>query len=123
LMALPNARTRSIARSDVKHASALSFGTNTKCSLMALPNAHSRWMPVVTPANSECRALGPVQTLYESLNRFISLGGNDHTNRRQTGLGREIRVTNRCQYHCGCNMNTSLSRNSTRGNQQINSNG
>ena len=43
-------------------------------------------MPVVTPAllNFDSRTLGPVQTLYESLNRFISLGGNDHTNRRQT---------------------------------------
>ena len=56
---------------------------------MALPNALSRWMPVVTPAKSECRALGPVQTLYESLNRFISLGGNDHIDRQQTGSGRE----------------------------------
>jgi hypothetical protein len=48
--------------------------------------------------------LGPVQTLYESLNQFISLGGNDHINRQQTGSGREIRVTSRCQYHCECNM-------------------
>jgi hypothetical protein len=29
------------------------------------------------------RTLGPIQTLYESLNRFISLGGNNHINRLQ----------------------------------------
>ena len=61
-------------------------------------------------AELDSRTLGPVQTLYESLNRFISLGGNDHINRRQTGSGREIRVTSRCKYHCGSNMKESESR-------------
>jgi hypothetical protein len=50
-----------------------------------------------------------VQTLHESLNRFISLGGNDHINMQQTGTGHEIRVTSRCKYHCGCNMKESES--------------
>jgi hypothetical protein len=36
------------------------------------------------------RTLRPVQTLYgESLNRFISLGGNDHIDRPQFCPGRE----------------------------------
>ena len=61
--------------------------------------------PCCDPSAAELtsRTLGPFQTL-ESLNRFISLGGNDHINRQQTGSGREIRVTSRCQYHCGRNM-------------------
>jgi hypothetical protein len=46
--------------------------------------------PCCDPSAAELtsRTLGPVQTL-ESLNRFISLGGNDHIDRLQTGLGRE----------------------------------
>jgi hypothetical protein len=35
------------------------------------------------------RTLGTVQTLYKSLNQFISLGGNDHIDRLQIGSGRE----------------------------------
>ena len=47
--------------------------------------------PCCDPSAAELssRTLGPIQTLVESLNRFISLGGNDHTSRLQTGPGRE----------------------------------
>ena len=47
--------------------------------------------PCCDPSAAELtsRTLGPVQTLYESLNRFISLGGNDHIDRLQTGSGRK----------------------------------
>jgi hypothetical protein len=54
--------------------------------------------PCCDPSAAELnsRALGPVQTVYESLNRYISLGGSDHINRQQTGPGLEIRVKSRC---------------------------
>ena len=47
--------------------------------------------PCCDPSAAELtsRTLGPFQTLYESLNRFISVGGNDHNSRLQTGPGRE----------------------------------
>ena len=98
---------------------------------MSIPDACCD--PSAAEINS--RALGPVQTLYESLNRFISLGGNDHNSRLQTGLGREIRVTSRCEYHRGRNMKESESRgrnnsfifktgdHAASGKQQINPNG
>jgi hypothetical protein len=61
--------------------------------------------PCCDPSAAELtsRTLGPVQTLYESLNRFISLGGNDHIDRQHFCPGRE-RVTCLRQYHRGCNM-------------------
>ena len=53
--------------------------------IVSIPN------PCYDPSTAELnsRTLGPVQTLYESLNRFISLGGNDHIDRLQTGSGRK----------------------------------
>jgi hypothetical protein len=47
--------------------------------------------PCCDPSAAELtsRTLGPVQTLYESLNQFIALGGNDHTDRQQICPGRE----------------------------------
>jgi hypothetical protein len=52
---------------------------------MSIPN------PCCDPSAAELtsRTLGPVQTLYESLNRFITLGGNDHIDRLQIGSGSE----------------------------------
>ncbi len=40
--------------------------------------------PCYDPSAAELnsRALGPVQTVYESLNQYISLGGSDHINRQ-----------------------------------------
>ena len=35
------------------------------------------------------REFESIQSLSESLNRFIPLGGNDHIDRQQTGSGRE----------------------------------
>jgi hypothetical protein len=64
----------------------------------------------LSAAELDSHMLGPVQTLVESLNRFVSLGDKDHINRRQTSSGREIRVTSRCKYHCGRNMKEPESR-------------
>ncbi len=68
---------------------------------MGLPRWPQNRDPCCDPSAAELTSctLGPVQTLYESLNRFISLGGN----RPQFCLGHE-RVTCLRQYHRGCNM-------------------
>ena len=40
--------------------------------------AAERTLPMDAPANSECRALGPVQTLYESESIHIIAGQRSH---------------------------------------------
>jgi hypothetical protein len=69
----------------------------------AAPKSSVCLIPVVTSTllNSDTGTLGTIQTLYASLNQFVSLGGNNHIYRLETGPGREMRVMSRCQNHRG----------------------
>ncbi len=77
-------------------------------------NAHVHVLTSFSPEQNVLLTSADVAALYPSINiedggstfrdTSTSEGGNDHINRQQTGLDREIRVTNRSQYHGGYNL-------------------